>query len=312
MTEAQHPGYDFIEQYGTLPSCRRSLARCVRAYADFLRARAGQHEPPVDLAAICEEFGLTSVDAGDLGEIGLDGANVDALGLILVADEARETRRRYTLAHELVEKLVRALRGNVGTRPISDYLGETPRKERLCQWGASALLLPVAHVRAEVGGAAATIALASRVAARYDVSLLAALHAVVAHHPDQRTALLVWRLANKPTELRGAPPEGQGALFEEGYRALPPKAVRVWWSSYPQSLRRALVGVRDASTPEGSHVHEVLHGRATGLVRERVRVGRFDQTCDLDAQRVRLGDEACVVSLLTLPSAPASSASLFS
>ena len=304
---AEHPGFDFVEQHDAdLPSCRRSLARYVRAYTDFLRDAAECDSLPVDLGAICTRFKLTATDNPAFRDIGLDGANVDQLGLILIDGEAVATRQRFTLAHELVEKLVRALRGNVACERISAYLGESATKEKLCDWGASHLLMPLAHLRQEIGAAPAALALAQRVATRFDVSLLAALRAVAEHHPTGRTALVVWRLANKPKEMLNGDNPDQTFLFDAGTRVLPPKKVRASWTHAPRTLMPSLVGLRHGSVTDGSHVHETFYERTNGATRERVCAGGFDQVCHVDARRVRIGTEPAVVSLVSLPpTAPA-------
>lgn len=303
MTGVRHPGHEFVQQYEpSFPTSRMAFARCLRDYADFLRRASDENHPPIDLEAICRTFGLTVADAAPFADIQLDGANVDNLGLILIAEDTHHARRRFTLAHELVEKLIVALRGFPYPRDLGEYVEETPRKERLCNRGAADLLMPASHVRDQLRGAEPTLDLASQLVETYHVSFLAAVQAIVRHHASQRAALVVWRLAHKPSDLRGPHDPGQGSLFPVDHRPLPAKAVRVAWSAFPSHLvRRIEPSVRHSSCPTGSHVHEVYHGRAKGPSYERVKIGQLDADCHVDARRVHLGDEPSVISLLTLP-----------
>lgn len=304
MFGVRHPGYEFIEQHREgLPTCRRSLARFVRAYTDFLRHAAGQHGVPIDVDAVYRSFDLRIVETGELGAMGIEGANVDALGLVLVSTDDPVTRRRFTLAHELVEKLVAALREHRLPSRLDAYIGDTPKKERLCHWGAAALLLPLRAFREDTADGDISLASASAIASRYHVSLLVALHALVTRDGVGRTALVVWRLAHKPSDLASAPAANQMALFESGYRAMPPKAVRVWWAVFPPHLRHIEQSVCHASTPAGSLLHTTYEDGQPRAAEERVAVGQLDAVCGVDARTVQLGEERAVVSVLRLPEA---------
>lgn len=302
MSGARQPGYEFIEQYELgLPSCTVSLATCVRDYADFLRAKAEQTEPPFDVDAICRAFDLQLLDGTALSGSGPDGASLDALGLIVVVEGDHEARRRFTIAHELIEILVRALQGNQLGPVLADYVGDTGKKEALCHWGASYVLAPDVHVRPLWRDGGASLALADELSRRFGLSLVAAAHTVCDRDRSRRTALVVWRLAHTAAEERTPGDVGQTALFGVGHRPMPPQKVRVWWARFPKHLSHLQVTVGNSSTPNGSHVHTTYHGGAPGTARERVQIGRFDGVCAVDARRVRLGDEVAVVSLLGLP-----------
>ena len=303
MNGARHPGQEFIERYEpSFPTSTKAFATCLVDYADFLREASGETEPPIDLDAICKTFGLTIADAAPLADIQIDGANIDNLGLILIAEDPHHARQRFTLAHELVEKLVVALRGFQYPRDLGEYVKETPRKERLCNRGAADLLVPAPHVRNLLHDEEPTLDLASQLVDTYHISFLAAIRAIVRHHPWQRSALVVWRLAHKPKDLKDPHDPDQASLFPVDHRPLPTKAVRAAWSSFPTHLSRKIEpSVRHSSSPAGSHLHEVYHGRATGRAHERVKVGNLNADCHVDARRVHLGDELSVISLLTLP-----------
>lgn len=302
MSGARQPGREFIEQYEHgLPSCSLSLASCVRAYADFLRAESRQTEPPFDVDAICDTFGLRMMDGASLSGTGMEGASLAEFGIIVVVEGDHEARRRFTIAHELIEILVRALRGNRLGPGLDEYVGDTGKKEALCHWGASHLLAPDEHVDPIASGRSTSLALADALRERFRISLLAAAHALCDRDRARRTALVVWRLAHKPTEDRAPANANQTSLFGVGHRLMPPPKVRVWWAKLPKHLDHLQVSVRHASTLDGSHVHAIYHGGPPGVATERVQIGRFDAACRVDARKVRLGEETAVVSLLCLP-----------
>ena len=302
MNDIRQPGYEFIEQYEHgLPSCSRTLARCVRAYAEFLRTEADQSIPPIDVDAICNAFGLQLLDGSAFTGNGPEGASLDALGLIVIVEGDHEARRRFTVAHELIEILLRAIRGNHLGPGLDEYVGDTGKKEALCHWGASHILAPDEHVHPISSGRPASLALADTLTEQFGISLLAAAHTLCDRDRARRTALVVWRLAHKPTEANGPDNTNQTALFGVGHRPMPPKKVRVWWAKLPKHLDHLQVTVRHSSTPDGSHIHAVYHGDPSVITHERVQIGRFDAVCGVDARRVQLGDEVAVVSLLSLP-----------
>lgn len=139
----RHPGYTFIESYEEgIPSCRKSLARCVAAYARFLRSEAGvETSLPVDVDRIYQTFGIRQ---GSLQVheqlVGMEGFAADRLGLVFISTEGPEARQRFTKAHELVEYLITALQGNAYNHVLRNYI-EGSKKEKLCEWGA--VLVPM-------------------------------------------------------------------------------------------------------------------------------------------------------------------------
>jgi hypothetical protein len=289
----QHPGRAFIAQYGAV----RDIDDVLR-YADFLRreARLGD-EPPVDLRSIFERFGMPPpVQAPLHGQqaVLLD----DEVGLIIVNEDDPEARQRFSQAHELMERLFAAHEetlsaGCPGTR-FKDRV-----KENMCDQGAAALLIPRSSFLADLAGQRITMDTASTLANVYQTSLLATLFQMVRYGPGAH-ALVVWRYTLKPKQVRNLPAPGQMTLLGAELVPSPQKELRVWWANSTEGLPNGFIP-KHQSIPRESLIFRVYDAGLPQTGEEFVKLGQIRGTCHIEAKRIRVGDEACVVSLLHLP-----------
>lgn len=299
----RHPGYTFIESYEEgIPSCRKSLARCVAAYARFLRSEAGvETSLPVDVDRIYQTFGIRQ---GSLQVheqlVGMEGFAADRLGLVFISTEGPEARQRFTKAHELVEYLITALQGNAYNHVLRNYI-EGSKKEKLCEWGAAALLMPRQSFIPDVNEMDVSLASASELAGRYQTSLLATLYGIVEHHAAQDTALIVWHHAHRKAERERLAADNQASLFDDAYRSTIPLAVRVWWTAFPRHLRIVARALRNKSTPDDSLVGRVFADRLPRQGREIVKLVKLRGECFVDAVAAEIDNKPCVISLFRLP-----------
>lgn len=252
------PGYQFIEQYDKgLPQSREELASCVRAYGDYLRRESGQTgELPVDIKAICNHFSL-NVRSGKFknSALDIDGVNLAELGIILYEESDARTRQRYTQAHELMECLIIALRGNQYPLSVESYLIESAKKEKLCNWGASLLLMPPKPFKHQVSTLGLGIKAAEQIGSVFKTSRLATLWHQVNSYPRQ-CGLIIWKRAHKPTEKNGMPDPNQLGLWEGHAPAEPVKKMRVQWSVFGRDARRVFFAPRHKSVEETSLIVE--------------------------------------------------------
>ena len=301
MSSFTHPGYAFVEKHG-LPTCVQSLARNVRDYVSFLYRQAGlDGTPPVCLDSIYRAFGMTSKSLDEMKSFaGMEGLAADNLGLVFLSSDGPMTRRRFTQAHELMEYFVKAVRGNKYSHVLWPYL-EGRKKERFCDWGAARLLMPRQSFLPAMQLHGMSLDAASKIAGRFDTSLLATLQAMIEYHPPQDTALINWHLAHKPSQKNQIAPPNQTALFKAGYRAAPPKAVRVWWATFPKHLRYLAKPLRHKSTPSASLIARVSEDGLPRSGSEKVALVNLRGTCGIDARRISVGEKQCVVSLFRLP-----------
>lgn len=218
------PGQLFINQYGSVNG-----PEDVERYAAFLRSEAGiDGEPPVDLAAIFQRFGAPTPKRVALA--GQQGVLLDPeAGLILIEERDRPTRQRFTEAHELMEMLFAAMptRPNAYGRDVGNFKHLT--KERLCNAGAAELLMPSVTFLPRVQQLGVSFDTARMLAVEYEVSLAASLIRMAIIGPGRHAAVL-WRMKNKPSEIKSQVPENQLALIEMPAARIARQKLRVVWS----------------------------------------------------------------------------------
>ncbi len=112
--------------------------------------------------------------------------------------------------------------------------------------------------------------------------------------------VVVWRYAHKPSQHCLLPSDVQPSLFGSQVEIGPPKKLRVWWSKRSNLLTDSFVPYHK-SVNEESLIQAVFDagGDQTGV--EYVEIGAIQGECVIEARRVTVGTELCVVSLLHLP-----------
>lgn len=220
------PGRLYIEKCKIVSSFEDVLG-----YAEFLRSEVGlDNTLPIDLDKVFDHFEIPTPKYVPLSE--QQGLLLDAeLGTIVINSNDSESRQKFTKAHELVEMLFSELPqgADLGSgwrldRP-GGFKGST--KEFLCNWTAANLLMPPDYVQQQMKEHAVNFDCAGLVATACEVSLSAALVQLARCSEDGHFVVL-WRMKNKPTELRNTPDATQMTMFDTD-NALPPKKLRVEW-----------------------------------------------------------------------------------
>ncbi len=217
-----HPGRLFVQKHG-----KAEAYEDVLAYADFLRAEAGLDDVvPVDLYAILDHFQLPQPQSLPL-------SNQQALlidsecGTILINSEDPAQRQRFSLAHELAEMLFSVLPQWTGLLRLPGGFRERT-KEKLCDCVAANLLMPSNYVQQLIQQHNVSLECAKFLSDKCDVSLTAALVQLARLSP-RRHFIVLWRMKNKPAEIKKAPRPEQMALFQMP-DIPPPRKLRVEWS----------------------------------------------------------------------------------
>jgi hypothetical protein len=227
-----HPGKFYLERIGSIQSTEDILG-----FADFLRRESGLDGLlPVDLSAIYAHFDTPKPLYVPLP--GQQGLLVDAeRGIIAINSRDPGTRKRFSEAHELAEMLFSILPAGVDLgggwflkRP-GGYKEST--KEFLCNRVAANLLMPPKELQVHVQQYGITFDGARIVAGECHVSLSAALVQLV-HLGTGRYSVVLWRMKNKPAEIKNQPATSQLALFDDHEVGLPAKKLRVEWSMRAQ------------------------------------------------------------------------------
>ncbi len=220
------PGRLYIEQQKTITTYEDILA-----YAEFLRREAELGDSlPVDLDRIFDRFEIPEAERAPLPQ--QQGLLLDAeQGLIIINSKDSEKRQKFTKAHELVEMLFSALpQGrDLGSGWRLDRPGgfKEVTKEFLCNWTAANLLMPPIYVQEQIKKHSVNFDCAQLIATNCDVSLSAALVQLARNSPDGHFIVL-WRMKNKPAEIRNASKDNQMTMFGVD-NALPTKKLRVEW-----------------------------------------------------------------------------------
>lgn len=223
-----HPGKFYLERIGSIQS-----AEDILGFAEFLRREAGLDGVlPVDLGAIYAHFDIPKPQYVPLP--GQQGLLVDAeRGIIAINLRDPGTRQRFSEAHELAEMLFSILPAGVDLgggwflkRP-GGYKKST--KEYLCNRVAANLLVPPQELHSYIQQYGVTFESARGVAAKCQVSLSAAL-VQLTHIGSGRHCVVLWRMKNKPTEIKNQPAASQMTLFDGHEVGLPAKKLRVEWS----------------------------------------------------------------------------------
>jgi hypothetical protein len=274
----QHPGYAFLNRYGSLQG-----EADVLHYAEFLRQEAGLTEdPPIDLAPIYKTFCIP-----DPLRIGLEeqqGILLDSYkGLILIKETDSIVRQRFTEGHELMELLFDAqddIQADLGIAATWDEA----RKEQLCDAGAAELLMPRSTFPRRLSQLGMSLATGRKLAEAYQTSRLATFIRMV-ELTDSNTALLVCRVALKPTEQRRATPAE-------------PK-MRIWWRRLSPAWTGGFIPKDKSIAPESLIVRSAQSGQAQ-IGEETFTWGGHTIQARVEALPVQMNQTTCVITLLQL------------
>ncbi len=287
-----HPGRLFIEQYGPVEG-----PEDVVRYAAFLRDEAGiDAEPPVDIGVILKKFGMPTPKRVPLA--GQQGVLWDSeAGLILIEERDRPTRQRFSEAHELMEMLFAAMptRSHAYGRDVGNFKYLT--KERLCNAGAAELLTPATTFLPRVHQLGVSFETAWMLAVEYEVSLAASLIRMAIIGPG-RHAVVLWRMKNKPSEIKRQVPENQLALIEVPSARIARQKLRVEWSFAGD---KSLFIPQDKSVSDDCWIHAAWRDRCFTAGPDRLDLGTVQGAFYSENQPFEVQGDWQVISLLHLP-----------
>jgi Zn-dependent peptidase ImmA (M78 family) len=294
--EETRPGHRFIIEKGT-PSAPSGLDSYIGQYVGFLRGEATVNgEIPVPIAEILGHFDVeyqTGEIEGDRQGFKFSGDRLP-YQVVFIEEGDKQTRRRFSLSHELIELLFEAL--NDGK--LSPQMREAcsgPRKERLCDQGAADLLMPEDRYQDEVHNRPVSFGAASKLASMFKVSFLAALLQMV-EVTSRPFLLIAWRRKLKPTQ-QGQRSSRQLSLPEMGQGG-PAKRLRVEWRRWTEEPSDQHVPT-DISVPDRSMIRQAFEEGKRISGTERLKLGdALSGTFDMEAMPVRLGEDQYVLSLL--------------
>jgi hypothetical protein len=174
----RHPGLlRFTEEEGTPGDPVAAIRRRTRAAAAAAMSQ-GWSGPPWNMELLASLQGIRVENAGHLGR------ERDALwtsGRILVSHSAPPTRRRYSIAHEIVHSFLAPHDEGTDLRvlPPADRQAADGELEYLCQVGAAELLMPSESYAVRMGPGMPSVALVLQLARDFQVSPEAAARRAV-------------------------------------------------------------------------------------------------------------------------------------
>ena len=285
----QHPGKLFVTQYG-----RVTEGSDVVQYAEFLRKESGlSDEPPIDLAPIFRRFGISPKQVSLPGQAGLL-LNPDS-GVIFISNDDPATRQRFSEAHELMELLF-AAQSRTPCWSVRGLFSDSG-KEKLCEEGAAELLMPLSTFKPYVNQWHVSLETGQRLAELYNVSLTAALLRAVRFGPG-RHALVLWKLAHKPSEEQALTHPGQLCLFEDYAPEPPPEKLRVWWGC---STKGGLFIPPHKSVESDTSIHRAYEQGLAVKDMDWIDLGTVYGHCFCESMAVTVGSERHVLSVIHLP-----------
>lgn len=272
-----HPGRAFLARYGMV-QCEQDVFRYVR----FLCQEAGlDDQPPIDLTQIYQHFGMPTPLRAPLEE--QQGILVDSNnGIILIKEDDPLVRQRFTEGHELMELLFDAQAEASSTSFLPAW--SEHHKERLCDRGAAALLMPESSFVPKLHQLGISLRAGRSLATLYQTSLLATLVRMV-QYGTGNCALVMWHPALKPSEVKQT---GSSRVT---------KKLRICWKLQTQDWSGGFIP-RDKSIPTDSLIAQAhVTGQAqTGP--ETIHFGWGAIACQVEAIPLRMGDRSYVLSLL--------------
>jgi len=296
------PGRQFIHQYERgLPETPGELSRCIKDYARYLLETTGQgSSPPVDLRPIFERFYL-SLSEADLKSdgAGIEGMSIAEMGVILYDASDQRTRQRFTQAHELVESLISVLSGNRYRDSVQKYIEQTEKKERLCNWGASCILMPPDLFDEHVQTAGIGIEAAEQIGRAFQTSRLATLWHMVYCYP-RSAGLVVWKYAHKPADEDSMAHPSQLSFLGDGYRHAPQKELRAQWNVFGSPAKQYRIP-RHKSISRDSLIFQAYDEKTLCQGREQFSLVNLEGEFQVEAAPFRIDEDTYVVSLFHWP-----------
>ncbi|MBU0513921.1 MAG: ImmA/IrrE family metallo-endopeptidase [Chloroflexi bacterium] len=292
FSDYQHPGELFIAQYGRVTD-RLGVTR----YVDFLRREAGLNdEPPIDLALIFRHFAFPTPKRVSLP--GQSGVLMDPdRGIIFISSDDSAVRQRFSEAHELLELLFPAHSSSPSWSNRTRNLFSDKVKERLCEEGAAELLMPLSTFIPHTHQWGVSLEAGQKLAVLYDISLTAALLRAVRFGPGKH-ALVLWKLAWKPTEKDTLLNPDQLPLFED-YTPYPPsQKLRVRWGC---STQGGPFIPPNKSIKFDTHIYQAYEQGSVTNGMDWLDLSTFHGHCFCESMAITLDSEPHVLSVIHLP-----------
>jgi len=191
------------------------------------------------------------------------------------------------------------LKGNRYPSSLLPYI-EEEEKERLCNWGAARLLMPIEFFHEHVQQFGIGIQSAENIGQHFGTSRLATLWHMVNCYP-RKCGLIIWKRAHKPTQQNSIPASNQIDIWGDKPSSHgPQKEVRVQWTVFGREARRYHVP-KHKSVESDSLIARALDDDELKTGREHVDLVGLEGEVEIEAVPFTVRDEPHVLSLFHWP-----------
>lgn len=287
-TKYQNPAKLFLEHNQVLDFTD------ILDYVYFLRNQSGLTEnPPVNLNAIHKTFGIPFPH-----KIAMQkqyGALVEIEGVpqIFLKKDDPYFRQRFSQAHELIELLFIELSDEFRFDGLRENIFGG-KKENMCQKGAAHLLMPENSFQPKALELGLSFQAGVSISKIYEVSLTAALFRLVDQFPNSG-AVILWKMKNKPSEMKRRVPENQFAMPGFNSSAIAQTKLRVEWA---YGKFKNIYIPKDKSIPKESLVYQTWNTNNYSSGVEVFPFGKSNTSALVESIPVRIEKERFVLSLV--------------
>lgn len=181
-----------------------------------------------------------------------------------------------------------------------DRLKETifgNKKERICQAGAANLLMPQKSFLPAAQQNGISLQTATLLVRQFEVSMMASLFRIADLFPNQ-VAIILWKMKNKPIELKKEVPENQISMPGFSTRSLPSPKLRVEWA-YGEFMNIFIP--QEKSIPEDSSVYRAWERSQITVDEEILPFGKRRVKGLFENIPISINDESRILSLVRKP-----------
>jgi len=288
LPDYENPAKSFLENHQV------NTLRDIIEYTDFLRTESGIcATPPIDLSKIIARFGMHDPVFTTLPD--QQGTTIPFHGIpqIIINDTDRTTRQRFTQAHELIELLFTELPGVIRMDRLKTNIFGT-KKEKICQNGAANLLMPEESFKPRAQQLGISFQTAELLSKEFEVSLIASLFRL-ADIFSNKAAIVLWRMKNKPSEIKKKIPPEQTNFPGFEVSPLPSPKLRAEWC-YGNITDHVFPD--NKSIPVDSSVYHSWENETYAKSEETIPFPGYNHKGIIENKPISINDEKMILSLI--------------
>lgn len=267
----------------------KSSKKFMAKFVDLLRKRAGIDGLPVKLEEVISYYDLKEPKLEELGE-SVRGMMVKKDLPLIVNEADRETVRKFSLAHEIMELFWQHYEDYGGTESLHYPTLKDEAKERLCNVGATELLMPSQPFYHLTENKGLSLDSAKQIASICELSLTATLRRMV-QMGIERSCFVIWHKA-KNDKLQQ---EAKLMEVEDSQKAERPLTVHLFAASPDAGYIN-----HEATLDKDTHIYESFETNDTVKGEDYLNLGNPKGRFYTESFPFNGGDKKDVRSLIHL------------